>query len=42
MIEQYITNLKEIDKWLTQFRQIWEIRFNQLDGVLAMIKKNKK
>ncbi|MEP7081015.1 MAG: metalloregulator ArsR/SmtB family transcription factor, partial [Ginsengibacter sp.] len=23
--------MKEIDKWLEQFRKIWESRFNQLD-----------
>lgn len=32
----------EIDKWLEQFRKIWESRFNQLDKVLLTIKKNKK
>ena len=32
----------EVDKWLEQFRQIWEHRFNQLDEVLLTIKKNKK
>lgn len=34
--------MKEIDKWLEQFRKIWEDRFNQLDNVLATIKNNKK
>ncbi|MEO7045707.1 MAG: metalloregulator ArsR/SmtB family transcription factor [Ferruginibacter sp.] len=37
-----IAKMKEIDKWLEQFRQIWETRFNQLDKVLATIKKQKK
>ena len=37
-----IEKMKEIDKWLIQFRKIWEIRFNQLDSVLSTIKKNKK
>ena len=37
-----IEKMKEIDKWLEQFRQIWETRFNQLDEVLSTIKKNKK
>lgn len=32
----------EIDKWLEQFRKIWESRFNELDKVLLTIKKNKK
>ncbi len=37
-----IEKMKEIDKWLTQFRKIWETRFNQLDKVLSTIKKQKK
>jgi DNA-binding transcriptional ArsR family regulator len=36
-----INKMKEIDKWLDQFRQIWEKRFNQLDAVLTKL-KNKK
>jgi DNA-binding transcriptional ArsR family regulator len=36
------TKMKEIDKWLEQFRKIWENRFNQLDHVLSNLKKNKK
>jgi DNA-binding transcriptional ArsR family regulator len=34
--------MKEIDKWLEQFRQIWETSFNQLDEVLLTIKNKKK
>jgi DNA-binding transcriptional ArsR family regulator len=34
-----IKKMKEIDKWLEQFRKIWEVRFNQLDKVLSTIKK---
>src|ERR1700748_3236478 len=37
-----IDKMKEIDKWLDQFRQIWETRFNQLDDLLLTIKNNKK
>jgi len=37
-----IDKMKEIDKWLNQYRIIWETRFNQLDNVLATIKKQKK
>lgn len=37
-----VNKLKEIDKWLNQFRKIWEARFNQLDEVLLTIKKTKK
>ena len=34
--------MKEIDKWLEQFRQLWENRFNQLDNVLNTLKTQKK
>ena len=34
--------MKEIDKWLEQFRKIWESRFRELDKVLSTIKKQKK
>ena len=34
--------MKEIDKWIDQFRKIWETQFNQLDKVLSTIKKQKK
>ncbi|MBS1606978.1 MAG: winged helix-turn-helix transcriptional regulator [Bacteroidetes bacterium] len=37
-----IEKMKDIDKWLDQFRKIWETRFNQLDNVLSAIKNNKK
>jgi DNA-binding transcriptional ArsR family regulator len=37
-----IEKMKEIDKWLEQFKKIWESRFNQLDNLLATIKKTKK
>ncbi len=37
-----IKKMKEVDKWLNQFRKIWETRFNQLDDVLSTIKKQKK
>lgn len=35
------TKMKEIDKWLEQFRKIWENRFNELDKVLSTIKTTK-
>lgn len=34
--------MKEMDKWIEQFRNIWEKRFDQLDNVLSSLKKNKK
>ena len=37
-----IDKMKEIDQWLAQFRKIWEARFNQLDNLLATIKKEEK
>jgi DNA-binding transcriptional ArsR family regulator len=37
-----IQKMKEIDKWLDQFRRLWETQFNQLDNVLATLKKQKK
>lgn len=37
-----LNKMKEIDKWLNQFRKIWEARFNQLDEVLLTIKNKKK
>ena len=37
-----IEKMKEIDKWLNQFREIWETRFNQLDDVLLTIKSKKQ
>ncbi len=37
-----VEKMKEIDKWLAQFRKIWETRFNQLDKLLSTIKKQKK
>jgi len=37
-----INKMKEIDKWLEQFRKIWETRFSQLDDLLSTIKKEKK
>jgi DNA-binding transcriptional ArsR family regulator len=37
-----IHRMKEIDEWLDQFRKQWETQFNQLDKVLATIKKQKK
>jgi DNA-binding transcriptional ArsR family regulator len=34
--------MKEIEKWLEQFRQLLAKRFDQLDHVLKQIKSNKK
>lgn len=37
-----LNKMKEIDKWLSQFRKLWETRFNQLDEVLSTLKPKKK
>jgi DNA-binding transcriptional ArsR family regulator len=37
-----VDKMKEIDKWLSQFRKIWENRFSQLDTLLSTIKNTKK
>ena len=37
-----LEKMKEIDKWLEQYRKIWETRFGQLEDVLATIKKEKE
>jgi DNA-binding transcriptional ArsR family regulator len=34
--------VKEIDKWVAQFRKLLETQFNQLDKVLLTLKKQKK
>lgn len=34
--------MKEIDKWLEQFRKLWDARFNQLDKVLNDLKNKHK
>lgn len=36
-----IDKMKEIEKWLEQFKKIWETKFNQLDKVLNKLKNNK-
>lgn len=36
-----LEKMKEIDIWLEQFRKMWETRFNQLDEVLSIMKKQK-
>jgi DNA-binding transcriptional ArsR family regulator len=33
--------LKEVDKWLQPFREMWESRFDQLDSVLKNLKNRK-
>src|SRR5690606_5609833 len=37
-----IDKMKEVDKWLEQFRKIWETKFDQLEQVLINLKKSEK
>ena len=37
-----IDKMKEIDKWMEQYRKIWKTRFDQLDEVLAGMKRQQK
>jgi DNA-binding transcriptional ArsR family regulator len=37
-----IEKMKEIDKWMEQYRKIWETRFEQLGEVLKVLKKEKR
>ena len=37
-----ISKMKEIDKWLEQYRKIWESRFEQLDTLLGELKQKEK
>src|SRR6187549_2503756 len=34
--------MKEVDKYIEQFRKLWETRFTQLDKVLLNIKNKKR
>jgi len=33
--------MKEVDKWLSQLKSIWENKFNQLDKILSKLKNQK-
>ena len=34
-----VDRMREVDKWLEQFRKIWEGRFDNLDKLLAKMQK---
>ena len=36
-----VKKMKEFDKWLSQFRKVWEKQFNQLDDLLLTMKKSR-
>lgn len=40
--ELQVEKMKEIDKWLAQFRKIWEDRYSQLDKLISIIKQKEK
>ena len=37
-----IATRKQIDRWLEQYRKIWETRFEQLDSLLSELKQQEK
>jgi DNA-binding transcriptional ArsR family regulator len=37
-----VDKMKEIEKWLAQFRAIWENRYNQLDNLLSTLNDDEK
>lgn len=37
-----VAKLKEIDKWMEQYRKLWKTRFDQLDEVLVVMNKQQK
>jgi DNA-binding transcriptional ArsR family regulator len=37
-----VEKMKEIDKWLEQYRKIWETRYEQLGDMLEVMKKQKR
>lgn len=36
-----LQKMKEVADWIEPFRELWEIKFNQLDHVLKNLKKKK-
>lgn len=34
-----VERLQEVDHWLSQYKQLWQTRFTQLDSVLATLKQ---
>jgi DNA-binding transcriptional ArsR family regulator len=37
-----VDKMKEIEKWLAQFRAIWENRYNELDNLLSTLNGDEK
>ena len=40
-VEARFDKLEEVTRWVEQYRQMWEDRFNRLDDVLVQMKKEK-
>ncbi|MBK6793727.1 MAG: winged helix-turn-helix transcriptional regulator [Anaerolineales bacterium] len=40
-VEARFDKLEEVTRWVEQYRQMWEDRFNRLDDVLEQMKKEK-
>jgi len=36
-----VEKMKEFDKWISQYRDLWETRFNELDNLLSRIQSSK-
>ncbi len=36
-----LEKMKEFDKWLNQYRKLWETRFDQLDNLLSKMQSSK-
>lgn len=37
-----LDRMKEIDQWISQYRQLWDARFHTLDHLLLTMQKRKK
>lgn len=40
-VEARFDKLNEVTNWIEEYRQIWEVRFNRLDDLLEVMKKEK-
>lgn len=40
-VEARFDKLNEVSDWIEEYRQIWEARFNRLDDLLEVMKKEK-
>ncbi|HNE06048.1 MAG TPA: metalloregulator ArsR/SmtB family transcription factor [Anaerolineales bacterium] len=40
-VEARFDKLEEVSRWVEQYRQVWEEKFNRLDGLLVQMKKEK-